>query len=77
MADGTEKQIKDIRMGDRVKTVISDERTKNYKIVDDEIILRPHVEPNLKGIDRFHSNIDRNIQEKFFQWMDVIKNRPS
>jgi hypothetical protein len=50
MADGTERKIKDVRMGDLVKTVISNGRTGYHEIIDDEIILRPHHEPNVTGI---------------------------
>ncbi|CAF1202511.1 unnamed protein product [Adineta ricciae] len=47
MADGREKQIKHVRMGDRVKTIDGDSQSKFYKLGEDEVLVRLHHEPNM------------------------------
>lgn len=59
MADGTEKQMKNIRIGDFVKTVITDQYTGHHKMVDDEIILRTHHDPDVIGNRNIYSQSNK------------------
>ena len=66
MADGSEKQIKHVRMGDRVKTIVIENQSKAYKLVEDEVLVRLHHEPSMTGTSNLHVSERNDTTVRYF-----------